>query len=118
LPTGPGMGATQDACAVKSLTLAAGIIPINTEVDPMETIPGPAGTHAGKVHGPVVLPIIAAGCPPISTVNIPVRMGSGRAGCADGAGTGAGGCMGAWQWGESCLTKSPTRAAAGMDHLI
>jgi len=60
-PTGAGIGATQAGCAVKSLTLAAGIPPIMTLLDPMTTVPGPPGTHPGKVHGVVVLPILAAG---------------------------------------------------------
>jgi len=48
------------------------------------------------------------------TLNAPVMMVTGNAGCGTGVGTGAGGCIGAWQWGESCRAISPTRAAAGM----
>ncbi len=43
-------------------------------------------------------------------------MVKGSAGWGTGVGTGAGGWMGAWQWGESCLTMSPTRAAAGISY--
>ena len=60
-PTGLGIGATHAGCAVKSLTLAAGIPPIMTVVEPITTVAGPPGTQAGSVHGVVVLPILAAG---------------------------------------------------------
>ena len=94
-PTGPGIGATQAGCAVKSLTLAAGIPPIITEVEPMTTVAGPPGTHPARVHGVVVLPILAAGWLPMSTLNAPVMIVTGSAGCGTGVGTGAGGCIGA-----------------------
>ncbi len=60
-PTGPGIGATQLLCAVRSLTLAAGIPPTMTDVEPMTTLAGPPGTQAGSKHGVVILPIWAAG---------------------------------------------------------
>ena len=91
LPTGPGMGATQLAWAVKSFTRAAGNPPIRTVNEPMTTVPGPAGTQAGKTHGMVVLLTLAAGWLPMSTLNAPVMIGSGRAGCGTGVGVGAGG---------------------------
>ena len=90
-PTGLGMGATQLGCAVMSLTLAAGNPPIMTVVEPMATVPGPPGTQPAKVHGVVVLPIRAAGWLPMSTLNAPVTIVTGRAGCGTGVGTGAGG---------------------------
>jgi hypothetical protein len=52
--------------------------------------------------------------PPIRTVGAPLMIASGSAGCADGVGTGAGGWIGAWQWGESWRTMSPS-LAAGFD---
>ncbi len=61
LPTGEGMGATQDECVVISFTLAAGKPPIMTVVDPIVTMPGPPGTQPGKRHGVVVLVTVAAG---------------------------------------------------------
>lgn len=84
----------------------------------MTTIPGPPGTQPASKQGVVVLVTRAAGWFPMSTVNIPVIIVNGRAGCGTGVGTGAGGWMGAWQWGESCLTMSPTRAAAGIIFLL
>ena len=91
LPTGPGIGATQVGCMVISFTLAAGKPPIITVVEPLTTFPGPPGTQPGNTHGEVVLPTVAAGWLPMSTLNIPVTIGSGRAGCGKGVGTGAGG---------------------------
>jgi len=79
-PTGLGMGATQLACVVMSFTLAAGIPPTMTVVEPIATVPGPAGTQVGSTHGVVMLPIWAAGWPPMSTVNAPVIIVRGRAG--------------------------------------
>jgi hypothetical protein len=90
-PTGLGMGATQLVCAVISFTLAAGIPPTMTVVDPMTTLAGPPGTQPAVVHGVVVLPIWAAGWLPMSTVNAPVIIVTGRAGCGTGVGVGAGG---------------------------
>jgi hypothetical protein len=51
-----------------------------TVVDPMTTVPGPPGTQPGSVQGVVVLVTRAAGCFPISTVNMPVMMVTGTAG--------------------------------------
>ena len=84
----------------------------------MTTVPGPPGTQPASVHGVVVLVTRAAGWLPMRTVNMPVIMVNGSAGWGTGVGTGAGGWMGAWQWGESCLTMSPTRAAAGILILL
>jgi hypothetical protein len=96
-PTGLGMGATQLAWAVISLTLAAGNPPMRTDVDPMTTTPGPPGTQPGNTQGDVVLVTLAAGRLPMRTVGIPVMMGRGSAGWGTGVGTGAGGWIGAWQ---------------------
>ena len=90
-PTGPGIGATQLACAVMSFTLAAGKPPTITVKEPMTTVAGPPGTQAGSVQGVVMLPIRAAGMLPISTLNAPVIIVTGRAGWAEGVGVGAGG---------------------------
>jgi len=60
-PVGLGIGATQAAWAVRSLTLAAGRPPIMTFADPITTVPGPPGTQPGSVHGVVVLVTRAAG---------------------------------------------------------
>jgi hypothetical protein len=90
-PTGPGIGATQLLCAVRSLTRAAGIPPTMTDVEPMTTLAGPPGTQAGSKHGVVILPFWAAGWLPISTVNAPVTIVTGSAGCGTGVGVGAGG---------------------------
>ena len=67
-PTGLGIGATQLACAVISPFLAAGMPPIMTVAEPLEIIPGPAGTQLGNEHGAVVSVTRAAGLPPIMTV--------------------------------------------------
>ena len=91
LPTGPGMGATQLAWAVKSFTRAAGNPPIMTVNEPMTTVPGPPGTQPAKVHGVVVLLILAAGWLPINTLKAPVMIVITRLGCGTGVGTGAGG---------------------------
>jgi len=53
-PTGLGMGATHPACALWSLTRAAGRPPIITLDDPLTMVPGPLGTHPGRVQGAVV----------------------------------------------------------------
>ncbi len=91
LPTGAGMGATQEGCAVISFTRAAGMPPISTLEEPMTTLAGPPGTQPGKVQGVVVLVTLAAGMPPIKTFGAPVMIVTGRAGWALGVGTGAGG---------------------------
>lgn len=91
MPVGEGIGATQVACEVMSLTRAAGSPPIMTFDEPMVTVPGPPGTQLAKVHGVVVLVTVAAGCLPINTVAIPVIMVNGIAGCGTGVGTGAAG---------------------------
>ena len=87
---------------------------ISTVAEPSAIMPGPLGTHPGSVQGAVVSVSRAAGWPPIITVAAPLMIVSGSAGCAEGVGTGAGGWIGAWQWGESCRTMSPRRAA-GLD---
>ena len=79
-PTGLGMGATQLACAVMSFTLAAGLPPTKTVVEPIATLPGPAGMQLGSIHGVVMLPSWAAGWLPMSTVNAPVIIVTGSAG--------------------------------------
>jgi len=80
---------------VMSVILAAGIPPTITVADPMTTFPGPAGTQPAVIQGPVVLPTVAAGWPPMRTLNAPVTIGSGKPGCGTGVGTGAGGWIGA-----------------------
>lgn len=50
-PVGDGIGATHDACAVMSPARAAGSLSMNTVIEPMAIIPGPAGTHDGSMHG-------------------------------------------------------------------
>ena len=97
LPVGEGIGATHVECAVISPTRAAGRPPILTVADPLDIIPGPAGTHDGSMHGFVVSVTRAAGCPQILTVISPLRLSNGNPGWGTGAGTGAGGCIGAWQ---------------------
>ena len=74
------MGATQEACAVKSLARAAGTLPISTVAEPLAMTPGPAGTHEGSEQGAEVSPTRAAGEPPIKTVASPLMIASGRAG--------------------------------------
>ena len=92
MPTGLGIGATQDACAVMSPERAAGMLAINTVPEPMVTTPGPAGTHDGRVQGPDPLPTTAAGMLLMRTVEIaPEMIPRGRPGCGTGVGTGAGG---------------------------
>src|SRR3954468_20442048 len=51
LPVGDGMGATQEVCAVMSPIRAAGLFSMSTVIDPMATMPGPAGTHVASTHG-------------------------------------------------------------------
>ena len=91
LPTGAGIGATQDGCDVRSFNLAAGIICTFTVIDPLVIIPGPAGTHPGSIQGADLHNAVAAGLPPIITVGLPSISANGRAGCGCGVGTGAGG---------------------------
>jgi hypothetical protein len=55
------MGATQEACKVMSPTRAAGSPPIKTVAEAFMIMPGPAGIHPGKVQGPVMSVIRAAG---------------------------------------------------------
>jgi len=74
------MGATQLGCEVMSFTLAAGIPPTMTVVEPIATVAGPPGTQPASVHGVVTLPTCAAGWLPMSTVNAPVIIVTGRAG--------------------------------------
>src|SRR6186997_1700040 len=95
LPVGAGMGATQPEWAVKSPARAAGKLAIMTVAEPLAIIPGPLGTHVGRVQGAVVSETRAAGEPPIRTVGAPLMIASGSAGCATGVGTGAGGWIGA-----------------------
>ena len=111
-PVGIGIGATQLAWAVMSPMRAAGMLQIMTVAEPLEIIPGPAGTQGGgPVHGMVVSATRAAGMLPIITVGAPLTMASGMGGWGTGVGTGAGGWIGAWQCGPSCRTMSVTRAA-------
>ena len=91
LPTGPGMGATQEVCAVISLMRAAGNILAFTVIDPFTIIPGPPGTQPGSMHGAVLHKAVAAGFPPIITVGLPSINAKGSPGCGAGVGTGAGG---------------------------
>lgn len=102
LPTGDGIGATQLTCAVISPIRAAGIFEIITVADPIEIMPGPAGTQAARVQILVMSVARAAGILPTSTVGAQgERIGSGSAGCGTGVGVGAGGWIGAWQCGAS-----------------
>lgn len=96
MPVGAGMGATQLAWSVLSVTLAAGRFWMITDVEPWITMPGPPGTQLGSMHGIVWLVIKAAGRFPISTVGAPGGTSmSGSAGCGTGVGIGAGGWIGA-----------------------
>ena len=74
-----------------SPTRAAGKLSIMTVAEPLAIMPGPAGTHDGSVQILVKSVTLAAGLPPIITVGAPLMIGSGRAGCGTGVGTGAGG---------------------------
>lgn len=74
-----------------SSTLAAGGPPTITVLEPFTTVPGPPGTHPAKTQGIVLLPTLAAGKFPISTVGAPDIIGKGIAGCETGVGLGAGG---------------------------
>lgn len=111
-PVGDGIGATQEACAVKSPMRAAGRLLIIVVPEPFDISPGPAGTHGISVQILVMSETRAAGMFPISTVGAQgLRIGSGSGGCGTGVGVGAGGWMGAWQCGASCNTISIMRAA-------
>lgn len=74
-----------------SPTRAAGRKPIKTVAEAFIIMPGPAGTHEGNMHGPVMSVIRAAGLFPIITVGSPLIIVSGNAGCGTGVGTGAAG---------------------------
>jgi hypothetical protein len=63
------------------------------------------------MQGAVWSAILAAGMLPIRTVAAPLMMASGNGGCGTGVGTGAAGCIGAWQCGPLCKTLSPNLAA-------
>lgn len=91
LPTGEGIGATQEACMLMSLARAAGLLPMSTVNEPRRILPGPPGTQPGSMQGMVLLPSVAAGMLPIITVKQPSMMASGRPGWGTGVGTGAGG---------------------------
>lgn len=113
-PTGPGIGATQDVCAVISLIRAVGNIDAFTVMEPLTIMPGPPGTQPGSIQGAVLHSAVAAGLPPIITVGFPSINASGRPGWGTGVGTGAGGWIGAWQCGASCLARSPMDTAGGI----
>lgn len=94
-PTGPGIGATHEVCAVMSLMRAEGNMLVFTVIEPFTIIPGPPGTHPGSIQGAVLHKAVAAGFPPTITVGLPSISASGSPGCGVGVGTGAGGCIGA-----------------------
>jgi len=96
-PIGLGIGATQAVCAVLSPTRAAGMPPTITVIDPNEIIPGPPGKQPTNMQGADISVTRAAGLPPISTVGHPLTIAKGIAGWGTGVGTGAAGCIGAWQ---------------------
>lgn len=82
-----------------SPTRAASRLLIFTVADPFAIIPGPPGTHPGKLHGLVWSVARAAGLFPIFTVGLPGGMiAKGSGGC--GIGFPAGGC-GPWQCGPA-----------------
>ena len=85
------MGATQLACAVRSLTRAAGMPAIITVAEPLLMMPGPPGTQLGSMHGVDWSVTRAAGLFEIITVGAPLMMVNGNAGCATGVGVGAAG---------------------------
>src|SRR5947207_7388259 len=94
---------------------AAGMLHIITVKQPSVTMPGPPGTHGGSLHG-VVCDVIVAPCR-LLTMTVAAQLlviVSMRHEWGTGVGTGAGGWIGAWQCGESCLHLSDMRAAAGM----
>ena len=71
--------------------------PIMTVIEPKAIIPGPPGTHPARRQGCVRSVTRAAGLLPIKTVGHPLTIGKGIAGWGTGVGTGAAGCIGAWQ---------------------
>jgi hypothetical protein len=95
-PTGDGIGATHDVCAVMSPLRAAGNMSIFTVAEPITIIPGPAGTQLGRVQGPDMSVTRAAGIMSILVVTDPGGMiARGNPGWGTGVGTGAGGWIGA-----------------------
>jgi len=75
---------------------AAGSMLILTDDDPIEIIPGPAGTQLGSMQGLDISDTRAAAFPSIFTLVEPGgMMSNGWAGCAAGVGTGAAGWIGA-----------------------
>jgi hypothetical protein len=71
---------------------AAGLFSMRTVMDPLAIMPGPAGTHVGRIHGCDMSDTRAAGSMSISTVGAHGgMMASGSGGCGTGVGTGAGG---------------------------
>lgn len=92
LPVGEGIGATQEGKLTMSPSRAAGKPPVNTDDEPIATMPGPAGTQLGIMQGMVWLVTIAAGRLLIKTVaTTAVMIGIGIGGCGMGVGTGAAG---------------------------
>ena len=80
LPTGEGMGATHEVCAVISLIRAAGIMENLTVIEPLATIPGPPGTHPGIMQGIDLHNAVTAGLFAIITVGFPSIIASGSPG--------------------------------------
>ena len=64
-------------------------------MEPFVIIPGPPGTHPGRVQGPDLQSAVADGLPPIMTVGFPSISARGNPGWGAGVGTGAGGWIGA-----------------------
>lgn len=95
MPDGPGIGPTQAAWTVGSVSRAAGMLPIKTVGEPGMIIPGPPGTQPGSMQGWLMSVARAAGILPMRTVGRPLMMARGIGGCGKGVGVGAGGCMGA-----------------------
>ena len=62
------MGATHVVCAVISPIRPAGMLPMITVADPIEIIPGPAGTQGTIMHGADISVRRAEGIPLIRTV--------------------------------------------------
>ncbi len=81
LPKGLGIGATQLGKLTTSPSRAAGKPPVNTLMEPLKTMPGPAGTHVGIRQGWVWLVTTAAGRLLIRTVGmVAVVMARGTGG--------------------------------------
>lgn len=80
-----------------SLIRAAGMPPMITVADAMVMIPGPAGTQGIIEQGAVMSVSRAAGIFDSMTVGCPLIIARGIGGWGTGVGTGAGGCIGAWQ---------------------